>query len=102
MYEFQLNLLAARCPSAMSYVRSSLLKAIENNVSGQLVISTIEPSMTRDLPYFINTLDNVVLNDNSTTVLPESVKAAWIESGEAFEEDVEGIDKVHLFTITIN
>ena len=102
MSAFELDLLAARCPSAMSYVRTSLLRAIKNKVNGQVIIKTIEQSMSRDLPYFIETLENITLSNSDSAPLSLETKRKWLESGEVIDEELEGIDKTLIFTININ
>ena len=97
-----MNLQAARCPAAMSYVRSALNNAIESKFSGVVVISTIEQSMKRDLTYFVGTLDDVSIVSESDFPLSDKTRQEWLESGEAIKEDIEGIDNVYTFTVKVN
>lgn len=84
---------ASRCPDAMIYVRAALERAVSSNFKGSVDIITIEPSMIRDLPYFINNHlgEKLVLSAVSKRPLDCDLKSAWIESGAAIDDDFSNI-----------
>jgi hypothetical protein len=94
---------AARCPDAMIYVRSALEDAVNNGFTGNVDITTIEPSMVRDLPFFINNhLDNKIsITQVSKKVIAEATKLAWLDTGEAIDDDLIAINEQITFSIAL-
>lgn len=101
MSVYPLDLKAARCPSAMSYVRMALNAAQDKKFTGQVLISTIEQSMPRDLEYFVSTLNSVSLVKTESKALSEDVRKEWLSSGEAVVDELEGIESITIFTVNI-
>ena len=98
-----LQLEAARCPMAMIYVRKSINLAVAAGYAGDVIITTIEPSMKRDLPLFLTSVENNVnLKSHDITPLSTNLKNAWLESGEATSDELINITDQHSFTLTFN
>lgn len=98
-----LNLKALRCPAAMIYVRRAITSAINEGFNGIVVISTIEPSMKRDLALFIASCDkNIRISDEVIHPLSEDLKREWLEEGEVTMCELEGIESTREFALTFS
>lgn len=98
-----LNLKALRCPAAMIYVRRAIQNAIDTNFKGIVVVSTIEPSMKRDIALFLNSCDaNINISEENKVALTDCLQKEWVESGEATTCELENIDSIQEFALTFN
>ena len=96
-----MNLKATRCPEAMLLVRKAIENAVEQEFSGSVCIHTIEQSMSRDLPFYLNSqATGVTLVSTGNIPLSATLRVDWLNSGEALEEDLNGIEKIQTFTLT--
>lgn len=94
-----MDLEASRCPMAMSYVRRAVDDAVAGGFKGEVSIVTIEPSMVRDLPLYLASVENVEISSVKDSKLPQDLIEEWLASGEATEEELLDIDKQSVFTI---
>ena len=98
-----LNLEATRCPIAMVYLRRAIEKATASGFSGEVVITTIEQSMERDLPLYLSNFHGetgaVKLKDKKKIPLESKIKSTWLASGEAIEEELQGVEQQQIFTL---
>jgi TusA-related sulfurtransferase len=94
------DLKSTRCPEAMLHVRKAIDTACSKNFKGRVLIKTIEPSMERDLPFYINQVSGAVsiLNTHKQT-LKQETKQRWITSNEAIEEDLTLIEFQYLYEL---
>jgi TusA-related sulfurtransferase len=96
----QLDLKANRCPAAMIYVRRAIDGASSQEFTGSLTVLTIEPSMHRDLKQYVNAIDaDVTISSLTSSALNEEKKSEWLLAGEAIDNELEGIENIHVFTL---
>lgn len=79
-----------RCPTAFILLRRAIKQFNEDSEEGEtLVIQTIEPSIARDLPFYLNeNLSNLVICHQSRGEVPSESKLSW--ANEFDEEDWKG------------
>lgn len=101
MSDNKLNLKAIRCPEAMIYVRRAITNAINAEFKGNVVISTIESSMKRDLALYVENCEaEITVSDEITNPLSKDIKAQWLESGEATQCELDDITHTNEFCLT--
>ncbi len=100
----EFNLKATRCPEAMTCVRSALERALSSGFGGKIAISTIEPSMNRDLSFFVNTQcdGKVTIESVKSTPITDEIKQEWIDTDEAIDDDLVNIIEITTFNVIIN
>ncbi|GIC77630.1 hypothetical protein [Moritella sp. F3] len=94
----KMDLKAIKCPTAMVYIRRAIENAVSQSFTGHVEIITIEPSVERDLTYFLASIDgNASIVKVIKEPLTDDLRNDWLSSGEALPAEIENItDKIHL------
>jgi len=92
------DLKAQRCPTAFILLRRSLKQFNETAEEGDtLVIQSIEPSIERDLPFFLNeSLSDLSICHQSNAPITNESKLSW--SSDFDEDDWQGCQQ-NLFVV---
>ena len=101
MTEQTLDLKTLRCPTALLRVRQALRKFADTADDGaKLIIQSIEPSLTRDLAYFIeHDVPNVKIADHLKASITPSDRESWLLSPDHDDEDFNGMDEQFLWVV---
>lgn len=99
--EQSLDLNTLRCPTALLRVRQALrVFADTANIGSKLIIQSIEPSLTRDLAYFIeHDVPNIKIADQLKAEITPSDRDKWLSSDDHDEEDFIGLNEQFLWVI---
>lgn len=95
------DLKALRCPMAASYARRGLFGAIQGGFKGVVEVRTIEPSFKRDLTFLVNQTDELTMIEVKESDITSDRKMAWLSEGEATQEDLKDISKIHSFFVEV-
>jgi hypothetical protein len=92
----EISLEALRCPDATRMMRRAIDQFLKTD-DNVLKLSTIEPSMERNIKAFIGMESLPVSFTSSTRPITEDDHRAWLEHFD--EEDFEDVSTINTFTI---
>jgi len=99
--EQTLDLETLRCPTALLRVRQALRTFADTaNIGAKLIIQSIEPSLTRDIAYFIeHEIPNIIIADQLSAEITPSDRNMWLSSDEHDEDDFIELNTQFLWII---